>query len=320
VGERADPGEEGEEPVAQALVDRHRLKGKVRILDVGCGKGYLLREFKLLLPEAELVGFDISRHGLADAHPDVKDNLFRYRAQDRYPFGDKSFDLVVSLGTLHNLKIFELQTAIDAGERVVVGVNRFTEGEASPLVAGEGAFLSVPETVEMEAVHRLREWRARRDEVAVAATLGGFWNYEALQLQQLHKHPVVIPVDRAGVPTYDELVLVVREDEAHKRGEELRAFLQALTRGEHEVRADPAAAAALVVKANPSLDAKLQLASIEKTLPAAVPSVAGKPFGWQSSSAWASFGNWMFSHALLKHDPNTALPPFSNEFLPGQGI
>jgi putative hydroxymethylpyrimidine transport system substrate-binding protein len=154
----------------------------------------------------------------------------------------------------------------------------------------------------------------------VAATLGGFWNYEALQLQQMHKRPVVIPVDRAGVPTYDELVLVVREDEAHKRGEELRAFLQALTRGEREVRADPAAAAALVVKANASLDAKLQLASIEKTLPAALPSEAGKPYGWQSSSAWASFGNWMFSHALLKHDPNTALPPFSNEFLPGQGI
>jgi len=42
-----------------------------------------------------------------------EDNLFRYRAQDRYPFGDKSFDLVVSLGTLHNLKIFELQTAIE---------------------------------------------------------------------------------------------------------------------------------------------------------------------------------------------------------------
>lgn len=154
----------------------------------------------------------------------------------------------------------------------------------------------------------------------VAATLGGFWNYEALQLQQMHKRPVVIPVDHAGVPTYSELVLVVREDEAHKRGEELRAFLQALTRGEREVRANPAAAAELVVKANPSLDAKLQLASIEQTLPAALPSEAGKPYGWQSPSAWASFGNWMFSHALLKHDPNTALPPFSNEFLPGQGI
>ncbi len=79
------------------------------------------------------------------------------------------------------------------------------------------------------------------------------------------------------------------------------------------------AAAALVVKANPSLEQKLQLASIEQTLPAAVPS-AGKPFGWQTPSAWASFGRWMFDHALLKHNPNSALPPFTNEFLPGQGI
>jgi putative hydroxymethylpyrimidine transport system substrate-binding protein len=154
----------------------------------------------------------------------------------------------------------------------------------------------------------------------VAATLGGFWNVEGVQLQQLHKHPLIIPVDKAGVPTYNELVLVVREDEAHKRGEELRAFMQALTRGEREARADPAAAAALLEKANPSLEAKLQLESVKQTLPATLPSEAGKPFGWQSSSAWASFGNWMFSHTLLKHDPNTALPPLSNEFLPGQGI
>ncbi len=154
----------------------------------------------------------------------------------------------------------------------------------------------------------------------VAATLGGFWNYEALQLAQLHKRPLTIPVDRAGVPTYDELVLVVRADEAHKRGQDLRAFLQALTRGQREVRGDPAAAAALVVKANPSLEPKLQLASIQQTLPAAVPTQAGKPFGWQSPSAWVSFSSWMFSHHLLTHDPNAELPPFTNEFLPGQGI
>ena len=110
----------------------------------------------------------------------------------------------------------------------------------------------------------------------VAATLGGFWNYEAIQLRRLHKQPVTIPVDRAGVPPYDELVLVVRADEARTRGQDLRAFLQALTRGEREVSADPAAAATLVVKANPSLDPKLQLASIEQTLPAARPGGAGQ--------------------------------------------
>ncbi len=154
----------------------------------------------------------------------------------------------------------------------------------------------------------------------VDATLGGFWNYEAIQLRLAHKNPVVIPVDQAGVPSYNELVLVVREDEARRRGQDLRAFLQALTQGEREVRADPAAAAATLIRANPSLEEKLQLESIRQTLPAAQPSDPARPFGWQDPSAWASFGNWMFSHGLLKSDPGGGLPPFTNEFLPGEGI
>jgi putative hydroxymethylpyrimidine transport system substrate-binding protein len=155
----------------------------------------------------------------------------------------------------------------------------------------------------------------------VAATLGGYWNYEAIQLQLMHKHPVTIPIDHAGVPQYDELVLVVREAEAHTDGQDLRAFLQALTRGERAVRANPAAAAALVVKANPSLEAKLQLESIKQTLPATQPASSSDPFGWQDPTAWAAFGNWMYTHGLLKHNPNTSgLPPFTDEFLPGQGI
>jgi putative hydroxymethylpyrimidine transport system substrate-binding protein len=154
----------------------------------------------------------------------------------------------------------------------------------------------------------------------VAATLGGYWNYESLQLQLLHKHPVTIPVDQAGIPTYNELVLVVREEQARLDGQDLRAFLQALTRGERSVRADPAAAAALLVKANPSLEGKLQLASIEQTLPAVLPS-GGNPYGHQNPTAWTAFGNWMFTHGLLHRNPNdTALPPFTNEFLPGEGI
>ncbi|HEX4564085.1 MAG TPA: ABC transporter substrate-binding protein [Solirubrobacteraceae bacterium] len=154
----------------------------------------------------------------------------------------------------------------------------------------------------------------------VAATLGGFWNYEAIQLEQLRKKPVVIPVDRAGVPPYDELVIAVRTDEARSRGQDLRAFLQALTRGEREVRANPAAAAALVLAANPSLERRLQLASIEQTLPATVPGVAGKPYGWQDDSAWKSFAAWMYTHQLLVHNPAAGAPPLSDEFLPGEGI
>ena len=54
-------------------------------------------------------------------------------------------------------------SAIERGEQIVVGVNRYTEGEPSPLTVGDGTFLTVPETVEMEAVHRLRAWRSARD-------------------------------------------------------------------------------------------------------------------------------------------------------------
>ena len=156
----------------------------------------------------------------------------------------------------------------------------------------------------------------------VAATLGGYWNYEAIQLRLMHKHPTVIPVDQAGVPTYDELVLAVRDREAHTDGQDLRAFLQALTRGEHAVRSDPAAAAALVVKANPSLEPKLQLESIKQTLPATQPANASDPFGWQEPVRVGRVRRTGCSRtACSRQNPGTSgLPPFTNEFLPGQGI
>jgi SAM-dependent methyltransferase len=105
-------------PVAQALIDTYGLKAGSRVLDVGCGKAFLLYEMQLIEPGLELVGFDISRHGLASKHTDLKANLFRYRAQDPYPFGDKHFDLVISLTTLHNLRLFELKTALSEIQRV----------------------------------------------------------------------------------------------------------------------------------------------------------------------------------------------------------
>ena len=154
----------------------------------------------------------------------------------------------------------------------------------------------------------------------VSATLGGFWNYEALQLTELHKKPVVIPVNEAGVPNYDELVLVVRLGEAQTDGEDIRGFLHALTLGEQAVKADPAGAAKLVDAANPSLSPQLQLASIKATLPAAYPTSAGQPYGYQNPGQWSSFSTWMFSKGLLRYNPNLGAPPFTNEFLPGQGI
>lgn len=109
--------------VAEKLIEVYDLKPDAKILDVGCGKAHLLYELNQLLLEAEVCGFDISQHGINDAPAAIKDSLLCYRAQDPYPWGDKYFDLVISLGCLHNLRIFDLKTAISEIERV--GNNKY---------------------------------------------------------------------------------------------------------------------------------------------------------------------------------------------------
>ena len=105
-------------PVAEALIVKYGLTNNSSVLDVGCGKAYLLYELKLLLPDLRVKGFDISKHGLNEAKENLKEDLFIHKAQDSYPFEDNAFDLVISLGCLHNLRIFELKTALGEIERV----------------------------------------------------------------------------------------------------------------------------------------------------------------------------------------------------------
>ena len=104
--------------VAQKLIDTYKLKSDSNVLDVGCGKGFLLYEMKLLLPDLKISGFDVSKHGIADAKVEIKKDLFIHKAQQPYPFEDKQFDLVISLGCLHNLRIFDLEVALKEIERV----------------------------------------------------------------------------------------------------------------------------------------------------------------------------------------------------------
>ena len=104
--------------VAEKLIKQYNLTNNSSVLDVGCGKAFLLYEMKLLLPKLRVSGFDISKHGLAQAKEKIKNDLFVHRAQDPYPFEDNKFDLVISLGCLHNLRIFELETALNEIERV----------------------------------------------------------------------------------------------------------------------------------------------------------------------------------------------------------
>ncbi len=104
--------------VAEQLIGTYALGTDAKILDVGCGKGHLLHELKTLLPSADVRGLDISRHGIADAPGSVQAQITRQRAQDPYPWPDRFFDLVISLGCLHNLRVFDLKAALHEIERV----------------------------------------------------------------------------------------------------------------------------------------------------------------------------------------------------------
>ena len=105
-------------PVAELLIKNYNLTNNSSVLDVGCGKAFLLYEMKLLLPNLKISGFDISKHALAQAKAKISKDLFIHRAQETYPFKDKQFDLIISLACLHNLKIFELEMALKEIERV----------------------------------------------------------------------------------------------------------------------------------------------------------------------------------------------------------
>lgn len=106
------------EVVAKKLIELYGLNENSNILDVGSGKGYLLYEFKKLLPGCAIKGFDISAYALSNAKEEVKPFLFAHQAQEKYPCKDKEFDLVFSNTTLHNLAVGQVKEALSEIERV----------------------------------------------------------------------------------------------------------------------------------------------------------------------------------------------------------
>jgi putative hydroxymethylpyrimidine transport system substrate-binding protein len=153
----------------------------------------------------------------------------------------------------------------------------------------------------------------------VDAILGGYWNYEAVQLAQLGKRPSVLRMNQVGVPSYDELVLATRTGLLEQHPDVLRRFVQAVARGYEATRSDPVGAVANLVRMNSGLDKKLQLASVKATLPAFFPRQSGRPWGWQDPSQWNAYGQWMLSHHLISK-PQAVVAASTNEELAGQGF
>ncbi len=143
------------------------------------------------------------------------------------------------------------------------------------------------------------------------AMLGGFSNVEGVDLRLRGKDPVVTPVDKLGVPTYDELVLVARRDRLEEDPQAIRLFLAALARGTAAAIENPGATTKALLEANPDLDPKLTKAEVAATLP-----LLSKR-GTMNPAEWKAFIAWMRENDLISGNPTTA-EVLSNAYLAGQ--
>jgi len=97
--------------------DHYGLAEDASILDVGCGKGFMLHDFQLLMPNAQLAGIDVSEYAIDRALESVKPLVQVADAQE-LPFPDNSFDLVISINTIHNLPLEECKQSLREIQRV----------------------------------------------------------------------------------------------------------------------------------------------------------------------------------------------------------
>ena len=103
---------------ALRIIKNYSLKGNSKVLDIGCGKGFLIFEIKKLIPSINIVGIDNSQYAILNAKNEIKKNLRVFDARKKLPFKKKSFDLVISLGTLHNFSLKQLSSSIKEINRV----------------------------------------------------------------------------------------------------------------------------------------------------------------------------------------------------------
>jgi putative hydroxymethylpyrimidine transport system substrate-binding protein len=157
------------------------------------------------------------------------------------------------------------------------------------------------------------------------AMLGGFLNVEGVDLRLRGKEPVVIPVDKLGVPTYNELVFVAQGQRLEEDAQPVRLFLAALARGTTAAAADPQAATEALTAANPDLDPRLTAAEVKATLPLLKPPEKKTPGGGGEAPAfaemnpeeWEHFILWMRDHGLIGGRPAPS-EVLSNDYLPGR--
>jgi putative hydroxymethylpyrimidine transport system substrate-binding protein len=138
------------------------------------------------------------------------------------------------------------------------------------------------------------------------AMLGGYSNVEGVALREQGKEAEITTVDKLGVPTYDELVLVARRSTLEENGQKIRLFIAALKRGTEAAVKAPKAATEAVLAANSSLEPKLTEAEMTATLPLLGARTEGQPYGYMDPKEWEAFAAWMRDEELISALPKAA--------------
>jgi cyclopropane fatty-acyl-phospholipid synthase-like methyltransferase len=107
-------------PIAEDIVDHFRLKAGDRLLDVGCGKGFLVKDLMKVCPGLEVFGLDVSDYAVTNCEPEVVGRLQVGNAT-HLPFPDNSFQAVLSINTIHNLEKADCVQALKEMERIAPG-------------------------------------------------------------------------------------------------------------------------------------------------------------------------------------------------------
>lgn len=111
--------------IVARMKEYYQLPENAAILDIGCGKGFMLYDFKELMPQCTIAGIDASKYAIENSMPTVKPFL-KVASAEKLSYPDKSFDLVISINSIHNLPLPRLKDALREVERVARGHSYIT--------------------------------------------------------------------------------------------------------------------------------------------------------------------------------------------------
>ena len=154
---------------------------------------------------------------------------------------------------------------------------------------------------------------------SVDATLGAFWNVEGVELERRNRKPEILHLEDLGVPTYDELVIVAREETVRHDGADDPPLPAGAREGAPARSPTPGRPASTrSSRRTPTSTAPIQEAQLKATLPVCSPE-ADKPYGWMEPAEWDAFARWMEEQGQLDN-ADVVQRALTNEFLPGEGI